>query len=145
MKRFYNLLVRDSMEVNPDLDKIRKGNAADVKAIRNEFRNSNSFKINLAFVCVTKLVLSILFGIWILFLSYGSIFTNDKAQPTINDGLGYSDNSLSQYSFIDYIKCTIKGVSLKLPSCVERQANKNNTFNDAAIGYDNIDFFFILG
>ena len=141
----YNLLVRDSMEVNPDLDKIRKGNAADVKAIRNEFRNSNSFKINLAFVCVTKLVLSILFGIWILFLSYGSIFTNDKAQPTINDGLGYSDNNLSQYSFIDYIKCTIKGVSLKLPSCVERQANKKITLLMMLPLAMTTTIFFILG
>ena len=110
MKRFYNLLVRDSMDPDPDLDKLRKGNAADIKAIRNEFQNSKSFKINLAFACVTKLILSILFGIWILYISYGTIYTDDKPQPTINDGIRPSEGS-SKFSFIDYIKCTIAEVS----------------------------------
>ena len=110
MKRFYNLLVRDSMDPDPDLDKLRKDNAADIKAIRNEFQNSKSFKINLAFACVTKLILSILFGIWILYISYGTIYTDDKPQPTINDGIRPSEGS-SKFSFIDYIKCTIAEVS----------------------------------
>ena len=109
MKRFYNLLVRDSLEIDPDMEKIRKGNTADIKAIRNEFRNSKGFKINLAFTCVTKLVLSILFGIWINYLSYGTIYTNDDAQPTINKGLGYSNDS-PQFSYINYILCTVAEV-----------------------------------
>ena len=113
MRRFYNLLVRDSMEIDPDLDKIRKGNTADIKAIRNEFRNSNSFKVNLAFACVTKLILSILFGVWILYLSYGTIYTNGKAQPTINGGDVHNEDSY-EFSFIDYIKCTIAEVSINL-------------------------------
>ena len=113
MRRFYNLLVRDSMETDADLDKLRKGNTADIKAIRNEFRNSSSFKVNLAFACFTKLVLSILFGVWILFLSYGTIYTNGKAQPTINGGKEHNPKS-SELSFIDYIKCTIAEVSVTL-------------------------------
>ena len=113
MRRFYNLLVRDTMETDPDLAKLRKGNTADIKAIRNEFRNSNSFKVNLAFACVTKLVLSVLFGVWILYLSYGTIYTNGKAQPTINGGDANNGKS-STFSFIDYIKCTIAEVSITL-------------------------------
>ena len=70
MKRFYNLLVRDlSTDTDPDLDKIRKSNTADIKAIRNEFRNSKSFKINLAMTCVLKFILSLLFGIWNFWVS----------------------------------------------------------------------------
>ena len=110
MKRFYNLLVRDIMDPDPDQEKLRKANAADIKAIRNEFRNSKSFKINHAFAVVTKLILSILFGIWILYVSYGTIYTDDKPQPTINDGVRPSEGS-SKFSFIDYIKCTIADVS----------------------------------
>ena len=110
MKRFYNLLVRDIMDPDPDQEKLRKANAADIKAIRNEFRNSNSFKIHHAFAVITKLVLSILFGIWILYVSYGTIYTDDKPQPTINDGVRPSEGS-SKFSFIDYIKCTIADVS----------------------------------
>ena len=110
MKRFYNLLVRDSMEVDPDLEKIRKGSTADIKAIRNEFRNSKGFKVNLAFACVTKLIFSILFGIWILFISYGTIYTDGKSEPTINDSRVSYSSTPSKWSFIDYIQCTVAEV-----------------------------------
>ena len=111
MKRFYNLLVRDSMEVDPDLEKIRKGSTADIKAIRNEFRNSKGFKVNLAFACVTKLIFSILFGIWILFISYGTIYTDGKSEPTINESRVSYSSTTSKWSFIDYIQCTVAEVN----------------------------------
>ena len=109
MRRFYNLLVRDTMETDLDMEKIHRGNTADIKAIRNEFRNSKTFKINLALTCVTKLILSILFGIWISFLSYGTIYTHDKTQPRIKSEGEDSDNT-PEFLYIDYLFCTVSGV-----------------------------------
>ena len=114
MKRFYNLLVRDlSTDTDPDLDKIRKSNTADIKAIRNEFRNSKSFKINLAMTCVLKFILSLLFGIWICYLSYGTIYTRRiEKQPKIStkNQSEQSDDSPT-FSYIDYILCILAEVS----------------------------------
>ena len=104
MKRFYNLLVRDTMDIDPDLDAIRKSHTADIKAIRNEFRNSNTFKINLAMTYLAKFILSLLFGIWICFLSYGTIYTRDRQQPRISDDeeSDYLEDA-AKFSYINYL------------------------------------------
>ena len=98
MRKFYSLLVEDTMNTE-DMAAMHKENRRDIKELRNEFRGSKSFFVAFLVKLLCELLVSVLYGCWLLFRSWGTTFD-----------CGLDEGSLG-CMYLSYMDCTLRGVN----------------------------------